>query len=110
MVQVLKFLHLHVNQQVKVFYRLAVVFSCSCLPLISWLFLCSLFSLTEAESFVLRIVTVQFSLTELTEINGYVNTTYLNGYQQEVKTVTCYSKARFKHHISHVPNLKVLNA
>ena len=55
-------------------------------------------------------VTVQFSLTELTEINGYVNTTYLTGYQQEVKTVTCYSKARFKHHISHVPNLKVLNA
>ena len=50
-------------------------------------------------------------MTELTEINGYVNTTYVNGYRQEVKTVTCYSKARFKHRISHVPNLiQVLNA
>ena len=48
---------------------------------------------------------------ELTEINGYVTTMYLNGYQQEVKTVTCYSKGRVKHHISHVPNLiQVLNA
>ena len=50
-------------------------------------------------------------MTELTEINGYVNTTYVNVYQQEAKTVTCYSKARFKHRISHVPNLiHVLNA
>ena len=50
-------------------------------------------------------------MTELTEINGYVNTTYVNGYRQEAKTVTCYSKARFKHRISHVPNLiHVLNA
>ena len=37
---------------------------------------------------------------ELTEINRYVNTTYVNGDQQEAKTVTCYSKARFTHHIS----------
>ena len=36
-VQVIKFLH--VNRQVKVFYRLAVVFSCSCLSLISRLFM-----------------------------------------------------------------------
>ena len=47
----------------------------------------------------------------LTEINGYVNTTYVSGYRQEAKTVTCYSKALFKHRISHVPNLiQVLNA
>ena len=48
---------LHVNQQVKVFYRLAVVFSCSCLSLISRLFMFT-FSLTEAESVILHIVTV----------------------------------------------------
>ena len=36
-VQVIKFLH--VNRQLKVFYRLAVVFSCSCLSLISRLFM-----------------------------------------------------------------------
>ena len=35
-VQVIKFLHF--NRQVKDFYRLAVVFSCSCLSLISRLF------------------------------------------------------------------------
>ena len=54
-VQVIMFLH--VNQQVKVFYRLAVVFSCSCLSLISRLFMFT-FSLTEAESVILHIVTV----------------------------------------------------
>ena len=52
------FLFLHVNRQVKVFYRLAVVFSCSCLSLISRLFMFT-FSLTEAESFISHIVTVQ---------------------------------------------------
>ena len=36
-VQVIKFLH--VNRQLKVFYHLAVVFSCSCLSLISRLFM-----------------------------------------------------------------------
>ena len=48
----------------------------------------------------------------LTEINGYVNKTYVNEYRQEAKTVTCYySKARCKHRISHVPNfIQVLNA
>ena len=47
----------------------------------------------------------------VTEINGYVSTTQVNGYRQKAKTVTCYSKARFKHRISHVPNLlQVSNA
>ena len=41
----------------------------------------------------------------------YVNKTYVNGYRQEAKTVTCYGKARCKHRISHEPNLiQVLNA
>ena len=40
-----------------------------------------------------------------------MNKTYVNGYRQEAKTVTCYTKARCKHRISHVSNLiQVLNA
>ena len=46
-VQVIKFLH--VNRQVKVFYRLAVVFSRSCLSLISRLFMFTFFPYRGGE-------------------------------------------------------------
>ena len=44
------------------------------------------------------------------EINGYVNKTYVNKYRQEEKTVTCYSKARCKHRISHVATCAKFNS
>ena len=54
-VQVIKFLH--VNRQVKVFCRLAVVFSCSCLSLISRSFMFTFFSYRVSYYILLQLLT-----------------------------------------------------